>query len=372
MLNEKPYNGQTKRWVLRGRTTARLYLVKTNLRLLRKLKDSSIDSIVTDPPYGISFMGAKWDYQLPGVKVWKECMRVLKPGGHLVAFSSTRTYHRLVVAIEDAGFEIRDQLAWVYGSGFPKSTNVGKKVAKWAGWGTALKPAWEPICLARKPFKGPVHQNILKYSTGAINIDACRVKFLSKADKQAAKPSGKQTTAGPGRLAGGGQKVKRVEMQTTQSAKGRWPANLMHDGSDQVKELFPYSKDGAAGKRTGQNNITMTGLKPTAVKWGGYGGEGSAARFFYSAKASKLDRGVYNTHPTVKPTSLMRWLVKLVTPPKGKVLDMYMGSGSTGKACVLEGFNFIGCDWLRGAVKIARRRIKEAQQSKPKGLFDKA
>ena len=331
---------------------------------MKAIASDSIDSIVTDPPYGISFMSKKWDCNVPSVAVWQECLRVLKPGGHLLAFAGTRTQHRMAVNIEDAGFEIRDMMAWVYGSGFPKSHNISKALDKaagaerevtgsrtaddirggnmhaanrgvshtielrdkpatpeaqqWEGWGTALKPALEPITVARKPLsENTVAANVLKHGTGGINIDESRI---------------------------GGE--------------GRFPANLIHDGGDEVVDVL---KD--------------------------------AARFFYCPKASKKDReeglegfeekksGAMagkeyredrptnhpfrkNNHPTVKPTELMRYLVRLVTPKGGTVLDPFMGSGSTGKAAVSDGFDFVGIEIDPDYLAIAKERINVPQQTK--------
>ncbi len=332
------------------------------------IPDNSVDAIVTDPPYGLSFMGKKWDYDVPSIEIWAECLRVLKPGGHLLAFAGTRTQHRMAVRIEDGGFEIRDMIAWVYGSGFPKSLDVSKAIDKaagaerevlgytenarpnrvgketklsgaqtiggeitapatdaarqWQGWGTALKPALEPITVARKPLVGTVAANVLAHGTGAINIDGCRVptedNLNGGAYSNGSKDLDNATSYATGVNAG----------EFVQPA-GRWPANLLHDGSDEVLAGFP---DGAPAKA------------------------GSAARFFYCAKASKSDRGDGNTHPTVKPTDLMRYLCRLVTPPGGTVLDPFMGSGSTGVAAQLEGFKFIGIERDPAYVAIARSR----------------
>jgi DNA modification methylase len=334
---------------------------------LRELPDCSVDACVTDPPYGLSFMGKAWDYDVPQVDVWREVLRVLKPGGHLLAFAGTRTQHRMAVAIEDAGFEIRDMIAWVYGSGFPKSMDVSKAIDKaagaerevvggsknwgaskaddgknaygdfaggwditapatpaaqqWSGWGTALKPALEPITVARKPFKGTVAANVLEHGTGAINVDGCRVahaelcRMMQPSQANIDNPSDKCRQAG------------RREAVLELKPEGRWPANLIHDGSDEPCALL-----------------------------------GDAARFFYCAKASKADRGDDNGHPTVKPTELMRYLCRLVTPPGGVVLDPFMGSGSTGKAAALEGFRFIGIEREAEYLEIARGRIELPSQ----------
>jgi len=390
---------------------------------LKTLPDNSVDSIVCDPPYGLSFMGKRWDYDVPSVEVWAECLRVLKPGGHLLAFAGTRTQHRMAVRIEDAGFEIRDMIAWVYGSGFPKSLDVSKAIDKaagaerevvgkqqrhegrqfaegasgfargvinitapatpearqWAGWGTALKPALEPITVARKPLTGTVAENVLEHGTGALNIDGCRVG-------NEAMPKTKSTgvlVSENGSMSGG-----NYARFSAGHAEGRWPANLVHDGSDEVVGLFP---------NTGASKASMRGVGLTGADKKVYGKgdpafdtlrghNDNAARFFYSPKASKRDRDEglddfttttkagsgalrdgnretqprANVHPTVKPTDLMRYLCRLVTPPGGVVLDPFMGSGSTGKAAVLEGFRFIGCELSPEYMAIANARIAHA------------
>jgi len=276
-------------------------MIKTNLMLgdcLEKLKDipeNSIDSIVTDSPYGIRFMGQKWDYSVPSVSIWKECFRVLKPGGHILSFSSPRTYHRMAVNVEDAGFEIRDQIMWVYGSGFPKSHN--------------LKPAHEPIVMARKPLeKKTIVDNVLEYGTGAINIDACRIECNDKSKFPVGEYT-TDTTVG---------KIRNSNRTEDTNKNTRWPANFIHDGSEE---------------------------------W---------SKYFYCPKANKKDRGEDNIHNTVKPTDLMRYLCRLVTPKNGTVLDPFMGSGSTGKAAVLEGFSFIGIELSEEYLKIAEKRINQA------------
>lgn len=328
------------------------------LQTMRAMPDNSVDSIVTDPPYGLSFMGKKWDYDVPTVEIWVECLRVLKPGGHLLAFAGTRTQHRMAVRIEDAGFEIRDMLAWVYGSGFPKSGN------------TALKPALEPITMARKPLIGTVAANILKFGTGALNIDDCRVGSESTA----------RTQRGTTKAWEGGSFSGEV---STGSDAGRWPANLIHDGSDEVVAMFPETKSGGYPAEGGQRSQVSTFGKPTARGQQKFtSSEGSAARFFYCAKTSRTDRheGLINpgpqfktgttlrkvettetkgnNHPTVKPTDLMAYLLRLVTPPGGVALDPFMGSGSTGKAAMREGFEFIGCEIDEQYAAIARARIE--------------
>ncbi|WP_172741585.1 DNA-methyltransferase [Citrobacter youngae] len=320
------------------------------LDVLRSMPDNSVDSIVTDPPYGIKFMGKTWDYDVPSPAIWQECLRVLKPGGHLLSFAGSRTQHRMAARIEDAGFEIRDMivflyetsnaaqtlieslsldqlklldatfgrdgmLGWVYGSGFPKSHH-------------ALKPALEPITLARKPFKGPIASNVGAYGTGVLNISECRIP-LAEGESTYDYPNGPGGSdpnhMWRGRNKGDGSIARQG------SPDGRWPANLIHDGSDAVLAMFPDT------------------LQQVEIS--------SASRFFYCAKASKKDRDEGNNHPCVKPTELMRYLCRLVTPPGGTVLDPFMGSGSTGKAAAMEGLCFIGIERKEDYVKIARRRI---------------
>ena len=367
------------------------------IEVLRSMPDNSVDSIVTDPPYGLSFMGKKWDYDVPGTEVWAECLRVLKPGGHLLAFAGTRTQHRMAVRIEDAGFEIRDVIAWVYGSGFPKSLNLN---GNWEGWGTALKPAHEPITVARKPLIGTVAVNVLQHGTGALNIDGCRVR----ADDAKGYAYTVQHMA-PGADQNKTDKTHQegVEYQG-QTKDGRWPANLIHDGSDEVVQAFPQA-GGALAPVKGTEPSCKTG-----EIFGLYGerapidrrdGGGSAARFFYCAKASRSDRNEGlpsgdkpavgtsatmreredadwstrngNHHPTVKPTDLMAYLCRLVTPPGGTVLDPFMGSGSTGKAAIRERFQFVGIEKDPEYIKIAIARIEHefstASQSKQYNMF---
>jgi transcriptional regulator with XRE-family HTH domain/predicted RNA methylase len=548
------------------------------LEVLRTMADASVDAVVTDPPYGLSFMGKKWDYDVPSVAIWAECLRVLKPGGHLLAFAGTRTQHRMAVRIEDAGFEIRDMIAWVYGSGFPKSLDVSKAIDKhggqsvawfgpwfrnwreaqginqkqvaalfpsktgnltgcvanwelgfnmptpeqfnlirdafklpfdsiqaaerevvgqhetdmgglggerlgqkggditapatpeaqqWAGWGTAIKPSFEPVTVARKPLGGrTVAANVLEFGTGAINVDACRIKpsiapggreweeqrnraFLSAAiaalsDKltelehclsiavEAAGPTTSAKAASPqpatcrpvtgccdgtktgststssstgefGRMptaqsltdiasiietasrqtidwatwnlcqcpstsaitsASITAALKSLRLAASNSSNagtaGRWPSNLIHDGSDEVVGLFPQTTTGSTGGGTNKMGGTFGNGKPTISPFR-EGDTGSAARFFYTAKASRDDRDPGNTHPTVKPTDLMRYLCRLVTPPGGVVLDPFAGSGSTGKAAELEGFDSILIEQDPASYAIAKQRISRAQ-----------
>ena len=380
------------------------------LEKLAEMPDCSIDAIVTDPPYGLSFMGKKWDYDVPGEDIWRECLRVLKPGGHLLAFAGTRTQHRMAVRIEDAGFEIRDMIAWVYGSGFPKSLDVSKAIDKaagaerevvgrairpdgttretvggrestpfvanavdgdafitapatpeaqqWAGWGTALKPALEPITVARKPFKGTVAANVLAHGTGGLNVDECRVEA---GDLNALQKNWDRVQSGSQGIASTG--LKAIDL-SNRAPSGRWPANLIHDGSDEVMELFPESKgqQGAiSGKEPSGKTNAVYGEYQQRNESEPRNDAGSAARFFYCAKTSKRERGEGNNHPTVKPIALMRYLCRLVTPPSGTVLDPFMGSGSTGMAAEVEGFNFVGVELDPDYFAIAQQRITNSK-----------
>lgn len=401
-----------------------------NQLILPTLPDNSVDSIVTDPPYELGFMGKTWDATgiAYNVQMWRECLRVLKPGGHLLAFSGSRTYHRMAVAIEDAGFQIRDQIMWVYGSGFPKSLNISKAIDKaagaerdrvpyvggmasgngnyggggqihigtkdsdtpitaeakeWDGWGTALKPAHEPIVLARKPLDGTVANNVLVHGVGGLNIDGCRVEAPDGVPQFSKKGQDSVNCYGNG-LHGS------TSLGFSDFTTGRFPANFIHDGSDEVLELFPDTKGGTWNTTKGARHFNNDG-EPTGYATSKQDSStGSAARFFYCAKANKKDRnegldgfepkreadrivddGVgddnprnrsniakLNHHPTVKPTDLMRYLCRLVTPPNGTVLDPFTGSGSTGKAAILEGFNFIGIEQSEEYAAIAKARIE--------------
>jgi site-specific DNA-methyltransferase (adenine-specific) len=480
-----------------------------NITSLRKLPDNSVDSIVTDPPYGLSFMGKKWDYDVPSVEFWKEVYRVLKPGGHVLSFGGTRTYHRMVVNIEDAGFEIRDQIMWLYGSGFPKSHNIGKSVDKlnglegeqgplkrggealtydssnygdigwnaikrnpytyiakndWEGWGTALKPANEPICVARKPLsEKSVAENVLKWGTGGINIDGCRVGFNGDKPNKINCKRDKSNQTG---WASQGTLADRDEPYTPND-EGRFPANIILEcicdevikgekgevkKSNRRFEILQNKSDGKVERtedygdkgdiHTNPNcpcymmdeqsgvskarskypepdisSMSMTyydgkeeekgvvkGQKKEQTKEG-FSDKGGASRFFYQAKVSKAERNMgldgfeekektthksnfrcelcgyqknsgtpcrcenpsfveiepkpqKNSHPTVKPVALMAYLVRLVTPPNGIVLDPFMGSGSTGIAAQLEGFRFLGMEMDDDYFKIAEARIE--------------
>lgn len=293
-----------------------------NLDHLRQMDDNTIDAIVTDPPYGISFAGKKWDYDVPKIELWQECLRVLKPGGHALIACGTRTQHRMVCNIEDAGFEIRDVVSWLYGSGFPKSLDVSKNIDKehkqWEGWGTALKPACEFFTLCRKPIKQTIAHNVLKWGTGAINIDGCRV---GKSGGVGATYKDENREEGSTKFFSNTK--KRIKHPVN---KGRWPANVIHDGSDDV----------------------LDGLKENA-------------RFFYCPKACPSERDEGNIHPTVKPVELMRYLVRLITPPRGTVMDPFMGSGTTGVAAKIENMDFVGMELSDEYFAICERRIQNKQ-----------
>jgi len=475
------------------------------LDLLKDLDDNSVDSIVTDPPYGLSFMGKKWDYDVPSVEIWKECLRVLKPGGYLLSFAGTRTQHRMAVNIEDAGFEIRDMIAWVYGSGFPKSHNIGKAVDKlggqsldwfidyilkfadekgisrkeltmifpsktgkptgwlwnkqktqgitieqfnkikdflklpfdsleetereiigrgeagltagtianfsgekefdltegnspYEGWGTALKPALEPITVARKPFKGTVANNVLKWGTGGINIDGCRVGVDENEPNKRANHKNHNVSKQETNI----NYVARNSI-APKLEQGRFPANLIHDGSDEVVGLFPETTKAGNKKNTKSDTGIWGASKETDIlhKIPNDNG-GSAARFFYCAKASKSERnkgledieGKYldesrkvgsaggtnprnrgaeskrkNFHPTVKPIKLMQYLVRLVTPKDGTVLDPFVGSGTTCIAAKLLDRKYIGMEMDDEYVVIAQERIKAHKPDKTQHDF---
>ena len=300
---------------------------------MREMADNSADSIVTDPPYGLGFMGKAWDALPPGEEWAAECLRVLKPGGHLLAFGGSRTWHRLAVAVEDAGFEIRDSIAWMYGSGFPKHR-------------AALKPAFEPIVMARKPFKGSLTANEAIHGTGALNIDACRIDANGEVLTGGTGTVGKHEGWDRPYMHDGAQR------ENYKSTAGRWPANVVLD--DTTAELL----DEQSGKAGGGYGVRGKGGKVYANGEGfanslaetgqtvGYGDSGGASRFFYVAKAPKRERPVVDgiAHPTVKPLALMRWLIRLVTPEGGTVLDPFAGSGTTVEACILESLHCIAIE----------------------------
>ena len=334
------------------------------IETMKTLPENSIDAIVTDPPYHLTsgktgktgFMGKAWDGGDIAFRpdVWREALRVLKPGGHMLAFGGTRTFHRLVVAIEDAGFEIRDMTLWVYGQGFPKSLDVSKAIgageqsAQWQGWGTAVKPALEPICVARKPLsERTVAANVLRWGAGAINIDACRVEWATETERDEVNarsgPNARFVPEVNKRAVYGQQPGRLRAVDDLTNPQGRWPANLVHDGSPEALAAFPSElKSGRLEphhaperKKCGEIYGAFGGLKSPSKPFGG--DSGSAARFFYCAKASRAER-CGSKHPTVKPLKLMRWLVRLVTPPGGLVLDPFAGTGPTAEAAVKEGF----------------------------------
>jgi DNA modification methylase len=320
-----------------------------NIEVLKTYPDNHFDSIVTDPPYGIDFLGKDWDANTGALETYQECLRVLKPGGHILAFSAARTYHHLAITLEQAGFEIRDQIMWIYSSGFPKSHDVGRQIQKklgvkeklvikggarpsdkmatpyaedkqyttpvltdpealkWDGWGNALKPAHEPICMARKPCKGSIVNNVQEWGTGAINIDACRI-----GDEERTVPVPSDDDRVDNTMFKLNSKIHHKREATT---LGRFPSNVLG-------EIEGYQK------------------------------------YFYCPKVNTKERGEYNNHPTVKPVELMKYLVKLVTPKGGTVLDPFNGSGSTGMACVELGFNYVGIDLDNNYVDISMKRIE--------------
>ena len=356
-----------------------------NLDILPTLPDNSVDSIVTDPPYELGFMGKKWDNSgiAYSVELWKECLRVLKPGGHLLSFGGTRTWHRLAVAIEDAGFDVRDSIAWMYGSGFPKSHNLKDD---WQGWGTALKPAFEPIVVARKPLIGTVAANVLEHGTGALNIDGSRIGTEDSLYRASsiALPENQTMNEGYQRpWKKDSDKVAEANQRTQDKSRiadnlGRWPANVILDEYsaaelDEQSDSSRFFYCAKASKR--DRNEGLEGLEAATAGEMVDRVEGSAGMNSPRAGAGRT-AGSQNFHPTVKPTNLMRYLVKLVTPPGGTVLDPFTGSGSTGKAAILEGFDFIGIELteeylpiIEGRLAYAEQMMLDEQQKKDEGLF---
>ena len=333
---------------------------------MAKYPDNHFDSVVTDPPYELGFMGKSWDNTGIAYKkeVWAEVMRVMKPGAHLLAFGGTRTYHRMACAIEDAGFEIRDQIQWLYGSGFPKSHNLE---GEWDGWGTALKPANEPICVARKPLsEKTVAANVLKWGTGALNIDASRIVTADNLNGGAY--SGGQRKDGDWKEKSGFKNDKMTG--EFKAPEGRWPANIILDeeAGKILDEQSGISKSsGGRGEKSmgalGKTKYGKYALDVKGANIGGLGDTGGASRFFYCAKVSQKERNGAgkNSHPTVKPIALMKYLIKLVTPLGGIVLDPFCGSGSTGCAAVRCKRRFVGIEKQKEYAEIARARI-EAQE----------
>ena len=368
-------------------------LLKGNcLELLAEMPDNSVDSIVTDPPYELGFMGKSWDNSgiAYNVELWSQALRVLKPGGHLLAFGGSRTYHRLASAVEDAGFEIRDQIMWLYGSGFPKSHNVSKGINKaagaerevigfqkrgnsvntdfmsggnditiastpaakqWDGWGTALKPAHEPIVVARKPLIGTVATNVLTYGTGALNIDGSRVG-ADEVKTQAKQKGSSFTSVGKGQGFNGCEESIHI---------GRWPANVIHDGSEEVLEYFgePQRFFYCAKASKSERNAGLEGFEEKKI---------NVRKGDENAVSKPNNVSAKNFHPTVKPIALMRYLVKLVTPPNGTVLDPFLGSGTTAVAAILEGFNWMGCEMTEDYWLIIEARVGWAELQ-PKTLL---
>lgn len=347
-----------------------------SLDVLKTFPVDSVDSCVTDPPYELGFMGKKWDNSgiANNVELWREVLRVLKPGAHLLSFGGTRTYHRMTCAVEDAGFEIRDCIYWTYGSGFPKSHNLDD------GLGTALKPAHEPIVVARKPLAaGTVAANVQKHGTGALNIDACRVAASTSdnlaRDNRPGENGWMNSSGGPNTAA-----LREAEGLP---ALGRWPANVLlsHSADCAPPDCAPDCPVAMMDRQSGKSKSTDRPRNNTAAAhnktasmgkssgdWttSGHADSGGASRFFhrfdadpfiYQAKASKKDRGEGNTHPTVKPISLMRYLVRLVTPPGGTVLDPFAGSGTTLVAARAEGFDSIGIELDPSHIDIVGKRI---------------
>jgi site-specific DNA-methyltransferase (adenine-specific) len=431
---------------------------------LKELEANSVDSIVTDPPYGLSFMGKKWDYDVPSQAIWEECMRVLKPGGHLLSFAGSRTYHRMAVRIEDAGFEIRDQIMWVYGSGFPKSMDISKQIDKaagkleerkvigqredilkkqakdlregkrkiketfngdssgngfvsvsaditepvtneakqWQGWGTSLKPAHEPIVMARKPLsENTVADNVLEWGTGGINIDASRISTDETITNHSRSA---ESSVSKGKY---GDSSEQETHQTEGQLLGRFPANIIFDEeAGKILDEQSGTTKSSGGRSGDKEGVAIGGIYGDykgiiTDKNPGFGDSGGASRFFYCPKTSKSDRnegcenieaksvGTLNAnsadlanyggsslgaaslkgehknpepknnfHPTVKPTDLMLYLIRLVTPKGGVTLDPFMGSGSTGKAAIRGGFDFVGIEREKEYFEIADARIQ--------------
>jgi site-specific DNA-methyltransferase (adenine-specific) len=435
--------------------TGLLYVEKAETALPR-IEECSIDAVVTDPPYDLGFMGKDWDKMSVATHpdFWALVLRVLKPGGHCLVFGGTRTFHRVAVALEDAGFEIRDTMMWMYGQGFPKSMNVAQAIEKaggsqedvqrWDGWGTALKPAWEPIIMARKPFAGTVVQNVLANGVGGLNIDDSRIPYSGDADQLSATPQGRVTSK-VGALAGGIQNDRNRNEFDRPELIGRFPANVVyshHDdcvmvrfkrvkGSNTRPEHVGAGRDGnhtkgiygakeskvtishvdqdgmevvdhwecvdecpakildeqsGVTKSTGGRTANITpsgvygggsGIGSSATKTAdevrgdpGFGDIGGASRFFYQAKAAKKERPVYIdadgnkiAHPTVKPLDLVRYLVKMVTPPGGTVLDPFIGSGTTSEAAIIDGFNWVGVEMTKEYIPLIEQRVERAKKA---------
>lgn len=389
----------------------------SNKDVLPTFADASFDSIVTDPPYELGFMGKGWDSTgiAYNVDMWAECFRVLKPGGYLLSFGGTRTWHRIAVAIEDAGFEVRDSIAWMYGSGFPKSMNVAKAIASgtgrpedirrlsmgdgytpsgrgrvnydhgggsvmngaavvdvdlpetakaWEGWGTALKPAFEPIIVARKPLAGTVAANVLAYGTGAINIDACRVPGESTKRRNKAEMGyhGGNTSTDYETGSDSGRFPSNVLLDESQAAALDRQTGTLTSGTGAVKRASSATRDGNRGAALGKESRTE------GTEMVSYGDSGGASRFFptfrYEAKAPGSERPEVDgvAHATVKPLDLMRWLVRLVTRRGGHVLDPFAGSGTTGEAALLEGMESTLIELESDHLPLILARVKKPLQ----------
>lgn len=358
-----------------------------------ELPESSFHAVFCDPPYGLKMLGKEWDHGVPSHSVWEKILRVLKPGGHLIAFGGTRTHHRLWTAVEDAGFEIRDSLMWIYGNGFPKSLNVSKaldKVAKatrevvgrrtrpdetapstaeaklWNGYGTGLKPAYEPILLARRPLSGNVSQNILKHGAGALNIEGTRVPVANEQEYRANCPGDRGHE-----VRQGGSSIGLAAGAGKASSGGRWPANLIHDGSAEVTNLFPETKLTGIRKGTSRKATcekVLQGFNGQAEVWSDLGDKGgSASRFFYASKVSKKERLAgcgMNDHPTLKPVSLCEYLARLLLTPEGSnLLIPYAGTGSEMIGAFFAGWTSIcGIEQEREYNLICRERVGFARR----------
>lgn len=316
-----------------------------NREILKQFPDNHFDSIVTDPPYGIDFLGKSWDANTGALETYQESLRVLKPGGHILAFSAPRTYHHLAVTLEQAGFEIRDQIMWIYSSGFPKSQDVGKNndMPDWLGWGTSLKPAHEPICMARKPIKLSIAKNVEKYGTGALNIDATRIPYADENDIKTYL----NNKAGPAERGTGihGEKInmfeknvgyknikKKITREEDLPEQGRFPSNVIGEIEQPYQKYFYCPKISSKERHTGESE---------------------------------------NNHPTVKPVALMEYLIKLVTPPNGIVLDPFNGSGSTGMAAVGLGFDYVGIDLDPNYIEISKKRVEAWHALQNPNMFNK-
>ena len=344
-----------------------------NRETLKTIPDNSIDSIVTDPPYGIDFLGKDWDANTGALETYQECLRVLKPGGHILAFSAARTYHHLAITLEQAGFEIRDQIMWIYSSGFPKSQDIGKSIERnekkdgsdWLGWGTSLKPAHEPIALARKPTKLSIAKNAQKYGTGALNIDAARIPIEGADTRSGGSNGHSRLTFGEGITS---NEDSHIGYEANE--QGRFPSNVLGDIPDYQKYFYcpkVSRKERHIGFDPNSQGVIIDsevfGKTPVCLDCGKTRNGSTQhtncdpANIGFQERRTERSTEVGNNHPTVKPIELMKYLIKLITPPGGTVLDPFNGSGSTGCAAVELGYNYIGCELDPAYVDIANRRI---------------